>query len=211
MTFDLFMKNFRGDKPSRGTNLTRDDWEIILCDVKDFGSLRGTIEVLKMLPKRPIKKEMEELLCTALCAGDGKTAIKICSLLQRELTAQESRILLENTILTGNVMGFYYSNKVKDFETRIQFHTTVTIGVLRCAYRKRTGAIPNANLTSWRTVYKREMNIFFPEGEMHASTRLPKAELIFCSPATLHRLVGALLLEGLITEECIKEIMNFSN
>jgi hypothetical protein len=161
-------------------DLTQIDWELLLQDSVEEGSLCGVLTVLTKLPKYSRKQALEDLVVSAVCSGDGQTALDACKELQRSLSMGEEVMLLENMALAGNVEGFFRSVTLapNQAEAVAFFHITIMIAVCGFMYKKRVGSLANAKIGSWHVTYKHELALFNVRGRQHVpSYRVPGALL----------------------------------
>lgn len=192
-----------------GTNLTDVDWNILLQDASDSGSLDGVLVASNKLKRKPPLSTLENLLLTAICSGEGKTAVAACTEIKRNLTEKETFVLLESIILSGNVQEFFDCFSVDNKEVLGMFHTTMAIAVCRSLRRNRKENMPMiVNLHSWVNVYHNEFSIFKPLARIKVSDEeLLSGTFFIFTKETCNLLLGALLVEDAINKECAKAIM----
>lgn len=192
-----------------GIDLTQIDWEILLREASDAGSLEGVLTASLKLNKKPSEKTLENLLLATVSMGKPDIALDTCKHLKRGITQLELSLLIESTILSGNVEEFFKCIPVVDDETLAMLHTTMAIAVCRILRKKRGGILPYyINLRSWVDVYHKEFNLFRPTARkrLNSKDRLFGDYFIF-SEETKHKFLGALIVEDMISKECSSAIM----
>jgi hypothetical protein len=194
-------------------SLTPIDWDILIKDASDSGSLDGVLVAANKLHIMPPAEALENLLLTSLCSGKGAVAFATCKALNRTLTEEEGNILTESTILAGGVEDFLKHPGVTNFTTLTMLHTTIALGVGRTLRLKRKSEpLPQRiNLNSWVDSYHRELSPFgiTAHKEIKVYAGIPGHFYLF-SRDTLNRLLGALLMDGVISKECLKTILTFN-
>lgn len=191
-----------------GTSLTTLDWDMLLQEASDAGSLQGVFVASHKLKTKPSKAILENLLLTALCTGKCGVAIDTCKELQRELVEKERNLLAESLVLSGNVQEFFECIPIEDEGVLSMFHTTIAIAVSRLLRRNRQQEPPiKINLYSWVEVYQAELSLFNPQAKAIIRSRMDPFGIFFIfSKDTLNRFLGALLVENCITKECAQGI-----
>lgn len=196
-----------------GTTLTPIDWNILLQDASDSGSLHGVLVASHKLKIKPPKAILENLLLTALCSGECIIALDACKELQRDLIEKEKNILAESTILSGNVQEFFECFTIDDPGTLGMFHTTIAIATGRLLRKNKGLELPTrVNLHSWVKIYHKELSLFNPIARYVLESDTPPAGIFFVfSKETCAKFLGALLVENFITKECARAIqfLNF--
>jgi hypothetical protein len=194
-------------KWKEGKDLERDDWEKLLQDGEDLGGLDAVLIALEKLEEKGNREPLERLLLTSICSGNGSVAIETSRLLGRKLDNTEQEMLLESMVLAGNVEDFQRYIVVDHPELYALVHTAIVLAVTRHLYKKSHGLFPNANLFNWPKIYVKELMLF--ELSMRATSSLwfPGSHIIVLKTISLERLIGALLMEGIISKECARAII----
>lgn len=189
------------------TDLTENDWKLLLTEEEEIGSLQGVFTALTKLPTYPVTDALERLLCSVICTGDAETAISVCRHLGRDLFLMEGISLIENILLSGDAETFINHFEIDGVELRALLHTTIVIGVCRFLYKRRTGKFPEIELTTWRKICTSEYNFFSPRARFVTSRKYPGAILLRLERHSLAHFAGALLREGLISRENFRHII----
>ena len=194
-----------------GLDLTPVDWILLLQEASDKGSLQGVFAASAKLKTTPPSAVLENLLLTAICTGDCEEAVSTSKELKRKLSVVELSLLTESTILCGNVQGLLDTFYIYNPLWLAMLHTTIAIAVSRLLRKNKGMAQPaKSNLHSWIQIYDEDLAVFTPEVKHGIFSDLPPSGtfLIF-SQETCLKLIGALLVENMITKKTAEEIISF--
>lgn len=195
-----------------GSVLTKEDWQVLLQEASDIGSLNGVLVASQKLQCKPSKEILENLLLSALCKGDCGVARKAHRVLERELTETEKAIMLGGAILLGKVGEIVDNIKITNKGMLSMLHTATAISVFNLLRQKRGVSFPKTiNFHTWVRTYWREYSYFNlkPKHTIVTTSPISGTFLIFTEESK-RTLTGALLSNDIITRECAEKIHNLS-
>jgi hypothetical protein len=191
-----------------GTHLTPVDWETDLAFSIQEGDFKRSLLAAKKANTFLKKEELEDLLLNATIRGQVRDVMQALVVLNRGMMLEEYLLLLESSMLHGNIAGVCDMTDKESLKDTAFLHLTMAVAVAKnMRMTNREGTPSYISLSSWVPVYAKELSPFGLKGREISIPDFPLGKFFIFTRETVQKLTGALIAYNEVSKEGVKRIM----
>jgi hypothetical protein len=190
-----------------GLHITPLDWEAELAFSIQEGSFEKSMLAAHKANIFLKREELEDLLLNATIRGQVCDAMKALVALNRGMELDEYMLLLESSILRGNVAGVCDMTDKESIKSTAFLHLTMAIAVAKKMKMLSCRKTPShISLSSWILVCAKELSLFKLKGRRIFIQDFPLGKFFIFDEGSVQKLLGALIAYNDVTKEDIERI-----